>query len=145
MEELEEAEAYLHTALHNMNLVSYPYKKRILKRVADYYEKRDQLITFAKFPDLNIPKTSNLIEGMNSTTFELRLSSIRGFQNEQSAEDYINALILKRRFQKFTDCKNKFKHLNGRSPLKISNPLHILPSHKDWIDFCLNLGQKVPK
>lgn len=140
--ELDEAEYDLNLAISKMDLKTYRYAERIQKRYLDYYEKREQILTFLKFPEFDIPKTTNLIEGFNSTTLEVRLSSIRGFENEENAENYINALILKRRFQKFTDCKKKFKKLNGKSPLQIANPLNDFGydfNSNGWINFCLNL------
>lgn len=146
--ELTVAEDGLNLALADMNLKKYPYAKRIINRYHDYYEKWHELTAFIRYPQLEIPKTSNLIEGFNSTTLELRLNSIRGFEKETYAKNYINALILQRRFQKFTDCKGKFKHLNGKSPLEISRPLHISPSHNlptgqaNWGKFCLEINPR---
>lgn len=141
-EELDKAEYDLNYAISKMNLKTYPYAERIRRRYLDYYEKREQILAFLKFPEMDIPKTTNLIEGFNSTTLEARLSTIRGFEKEENAESYLNALILKRRFQKFTDCKKKFKHLNGKSPLQISKPLNDFGfdfNSNDWINFCRNL------
>jgi hypothetical protein len=143
--ELTAAEDQLNLQLGDMILQRYPYADNIRKRYRDYYQKHKFLTAFLRYPELGIPKTTNLIEGFNSTTLELRLASIRGFEKEEYAKNYINALILQRRFQSFTDCRAKFKHLNGRSPLEISEPLHILPSH-NWIKFCLEINsEKVPK
>jgi hypothetical protein len=136
--ELTEAEDFLNIQLAQMALEGYPYAENIKKRYLDYYQKLNFLTAFLRFQKLKIPKTTNLIEGFNSTTLELRLASIRGFEKETYAKNYINALILQRRFRKFTDCRAKFKHLNGLSPLEISEPLHILPS-RNWIKFCLEI------
>lgn len=144
--DLHSLEDELNEAIARMNLEKYPHAEKIRKRYLDYYEKRERLIAFTKYPDMDIPKTTNLIEGFNSTTLELRLSSIRGFEKEEHARNYLNALILKRRFQKFTDCKGKFKHLNGRSPLEISNPLNTFNFNgHDWIHFCRNLKKQTQK
>ena len=99
-------------------------------------------------PELDIPRTTNLIEGWNSTTMELRISSIRGFKKEKYARNYINAIILKYRFHTFKDCKTKFKKLNGKSPLEIAQPLNSLGFNfhtDDWIPFCKNLKEKFKK
>jgi len=147
-DDINRLEDELNEAIAMMNLYQYPHAERIKKRYLDYYEKRDRLIAFTKYPHMDIPKTTNLIEGFNSTTLELRLSSIRGFEKEEHARNYLNALILKRRFQKFTDCKGKFKHLNGRSPLQISNPLHTFNFNfrgHDWIQFCSKLRKETQK
>lgn len=122
----------------------YPCFQKIKDCYLDYYKKRDLIIAFIKYPDLNIPRTTNLIEGFNSTTLEIRLNSIRGFEKVKYAENYINALILKRRFQKFTDCKKKFKHLNSKSPLQISQPKNTFnfdfSNLHNWINFCRRLN-----
>lgn len=131
-----------------MDLKSYPYAKRIKDRYLDYYEKREWITASIHHPKLDIPRTTNLIEGWNSTTMELRISSIRGFKKEKHARNYINAIILKYRFHKFKDCRGKFKHLNGKSPLEAAKPLNALgfdSENPDWISFCRNLKKQPPK
>jgi hypothetical protein len=126
----------------------YPHFQKIKDRYLNYYAKRNQILASIKYPKLNIPRTTNLIEGFNSTTLEIRLSSIRGFEKIESAENYINAMILKRRFQKFTDCKDKFKPLNRKSPLQIAQPKNTLNfdfNSNDWINFCQKLKKNAPK
>lgn len=145
-QDLNRLEDELNEAIARMDLDHYPHTEKIRKRYLDYYEKRERLIAFTKYPDMDIPRTTNLIEGFNSTMLELRLSSIRGFEKEDHARNYLNALILKRRFQKFTDCKGKFKHLNGRSPLEISNPLNTFNFNgHEWISFCRKLKKQTQK
>jgi hypothetical protein len=143
---LKQKEQELHEAIMRMNLRLYPYRSRILDRYRDYLEKREHLTAFLRFPELDIPRTTNLIEGMNSTTFELRLASIRGFEKEKSADAYINAIILRRRFQEFKDCRGKFKPLNGRSPIEIAGPKNTFGFRfgvDDWIEFCRDI-KKTP-
>lgn len=130
----------------------YPYLNRIRDRYNDYYEKRDFILASILHPEVKLPKTTNLIEGFNSTTLEIRFTSIRGFEKEKYARAYINALILNYRFHKFTDCKKKFKHLNGKSPLQIANPSNTFGfdfTRNNWIPFCKNLKKfkksQVPK
>lgn len=121
---------------------NYPHRKRIKERYNDYYEKRDFILASVLHPEVKLPKTTNLIEGFNSTTLEIRFTSIRGFEKEKYARTYVNALILNYRFHKFTDCKKKFTHLNGKSPLQIANPLNTFGfdfKSCDWIPFCKNL------
>lgn len=142
-EELNYYENELNIAIGYMDLKRYPYAKRIKDRYLDYYEKREQIITSIMYSGLEIPRTTNLIEGYHSTTLEIRFTSIRGFKSEQNARNYINALILKYRFHKFTDCKSKFKHLNGRSPLEIAEPKNHQNFHTDdWVRFCRNLKMR---
>ena len=140
--ELIEWENKFNTQIGLMDLKHYPYRKRIEDRYADYYKKRELITASIMHPELNIPRTTNLIEGLNSTTFEIRFSSIRGFEKDKYAEKYINAMILKYRFHKFTDCKGKFKNLNKKSPLQIACPKNnfgFIFNKSDWISFCRKL------
>lgn len=59
------------------------------------------------------PVTSNLIKGMNSH-LEKRLQALCSFQSVKYARLWFNGYVLKRRFTKFTDCRGKFRHCNGR-------------------------------
>jgi hypothetical protein len=146
-EALKLKEKELHTAILRMNLQSYPYKSRILDRYQDYLNKHEYLTAFLRCPDLDIPRTTNLIEGMNSTTFEMRFASIRGFEREVTTDAYVNAMILKHRFHLFKDCRGKFRHLNGRSPLEIAEPknMHGFRFGVDnWIQFCRGIKKSPP-
>jgi transposase-like protein len=89
----------------------------VRKLILDFQDNQEYLLNYLKYPHLNIPHTTNLIEGLNSQ-LELRLASIRGFENEDTTKNYLNALIVKRRLTKFTDCRGQFKKLNGKSPLE---------------------------
>lgn len=140
--ELAEAEDELNIRIASMDLEHYPYGKIVKDRYLDYYSKREWITASIRHPGADIPRTTNLIEGWNSTTMELRISSIRGFKKEKYARNYLNAIILKYRFHKFTDCKGKFKSLNGKSPLEVAKPLNTFGFHfhKDnWISFCKKL------
>jgi transposase-like protein len=63
------------------------------------------------------PKTTNIIEGCNKQ-LNGRLKTIQGFQSFQSAERWLSAWILQRRITPFTDCRKKFRHLNGTCSLE---------------------------
>lgn len=91
--------------------------KKVGKLITDFKGKYENLISYLKYPHLNIPKTNNMIEGCNSQ-LELCLSSIRGFETIINAKHYLNAWIIKRRLTPFTDCRGKFRNLNGKSPLE---------------------------
>jgi len=67
----------------------------------------------------NSPLTTNIIEGLNSH-LEARLVSLRSFQSLNYARLWFNGYVLKRRFTKFTDCKGKFRHLNGKSGVEMT-------------------------
>lgn len=110
------------------------YQKRIMKVYYRFLEDEKYLFTSLEHPELDIPRTTNINEGYNNQ-IENRIFSIRGFETIKTCKDYGNALILKRRFRKFTDCKGKFKHLNGKSPLEIAGA--DTGKIKNWIRFSI--------
>lgn len=64
----------------------------------------------------NIPRspvTSNMIEGLNSH-LQGRLKALQSFESVKYAKLWMNGYILKRRYTRWTDCKGKFKKLNGK-------------------------------
>ena len=62
------------------------------------------------------PLTTNFIEGLNSH-LQTRLTKIRSFNNLSYARLWINGYILKRRLTVWTDCKGRFRKINGKIPL----------------------------
>lgn len=91
--------------------------KKVAKLISDFKNKKEYLISYLKYPHLGIPSTNNMIEGFNSQ-LELRLASIRGFETIENSRNYLNAWTIKRRLTPFTDCRGRFKKLNGKSPLE---------------------------
>jgi hypothetical protein len=79
----------------------------------------EQLTMYLQYKKDFVPKTANLAENMNRQ-LKGRLKSMCSFQSVKSAENYLKLWCLKRRFQKFTDCKHPYVHLNGRAPLEIA-------------------------
>lgn len=71
------------------------------------------------------PITSNIIEGLNGH-LESRLHSLRSFQSIGHARLWFNGYILKRRFTKFTDCKGKFKYMNGKTGVQLTKKHRII-------------------
>lgn len=65
------------------------------------------------------PITTNIIEGFNSH-LEARLQKIRSFQTPAYAKLWLNGYVLKRRFTQFTDCRGKFRHLNGKRGVDVT-------------------------
>lgn len=65
------------------------------------------------------PVTTNFIEGMNSH-LEARLQAIRSFQSVAYAKLWMNGYVLKRRYTIYTDCKGKFRFLNGKSGVQLT-------------------------
>lgn len=62
------------------------------------------------------PRTTNIIESYNSH-LEGRLKTIKGFDSFASADMWLNAYILHRRYRPFTDCCSKFRYLNGKTSI----------------------------
>src|SRR5256885_146082 len=65
------------------------------------------------------PITTNMIEGLNSH-LEARLFTLRSFQSLSHAKLWFNGYVLKRRFTKFTDCRGKFRPLNGKTGVQMT-------------------------
>lgn len=63
------------------------------------------------------PRTTNLIESYNKQ-LNGRLKTIQGFQSFKTAERWLSAWILARRLTPFTDCRGRFKRLNGNCSLE---------------------------
>jgi transposase-like protein len=95
----------------------YKGDSNCLKILLDIDFRKDLLLGYLKFP--STPKTTNLIESFNSH-MQSRLKSIKGFKSFKTADLWINAYFIKRRTQKFTGCKGKFKYLNGKTSLEKS-------------------------
>lgn len=74
------------------------------------------------------PVTSNMIEGINSH-LEKRLQSLCSFQSINHARLWFNGYVLKRRLTKFTDCRRKFRFLNGKCGVELTKkPGIAIPS-----------------
>jgi len=82
-----------------------------------------ELLAYRGIPQA--PVTSNIIEGMNSH-IEARLHSLRSFQSVTHARLWFNGYILKRRFTKYTDCKGKFKYMNGKTGVQMTKKERVI-------------------
>jgi len=113
----------------------YPsdHVRMVQKLFKDLKANQEYLLNYLKYPPMHIPRTTNLLEGYNSH-LESRLGSIRGFGSDRTAEHYLNAWILKRRFTPFSDCKKPFTHLNGKAPLECAGA--DISKITDWLKFC---------
>ncbi|MBU2102468.1 MAG: transposase [Candidatus Omnitrophica bacterium] len=92
----------------------YAKDERIVKQLLKINEYTQEL-TAANYLR-KAPRTTNIIESYNSH-LQGRLKTIKGFQSFQSADQWLNGYILRRRIKKFTDCCNKFRYLNGKNSL----------------------------
>ena len=112
-------------ACHRMNwlfenkdqFVDSPKTKYLFQKLENNFH---NLVTYLRYPKGFVPTTSNVVENMNKQLKD-RLKPMCSLQSIRSAEDYLKLWCLKRRFQKFTDCKHPFKYLNGKAPLEIAN------------------------
>lgn len=139
---IESLEKYFWPRRFNMrDQYSNEHIKIVKKLITDFKEHQEYLLNYLKYPHLNIPHTTNMIEGLNSQ-LEIRLTPLKGFELDEAAKNYINAWILKRRFSKYTDCKKPFKNLNGKTPLECAGA--DISDIKNWIKWCQNNGQKIP-
>jgi len=92
----------------------------------DIYSKQELLLGWRKVK--KTPVTTNLIECFNSH-LQGRLKTIKGFESFKHANLWLNAYFLRRRTKKFTDCRGKFRNLNGKtSLLKAKKPKVTLPT-----------------
>jgi hypothetical protein len=79
--------------------------------------RREVLFNYLKVKDC--PNNTNLIELYNSH-LNGRLKTIKGFQSFQSAKQWLNAYLIRRRTKTLTDCQKKFKHLNKHCSLEFT-------------------------
>lgn len=66
-----------------------------------------------------LPRTDQATENFFRFV-SLRTKTLNVFRNWKTATDYLNALILYRRFKKFDSCKSKNKSFNGYAPLELA-------------------------
>jgi len=67
-----------------------------------------------------VPRYNNDVENLFKQV-SLRLKSWNMFRSKQSAEHYLKAWAIYRRFTKFTDCKGHMNRLkNGKAPLELA-------------------------
>lgn len=96
-----------------------PVALNVLTNIEKY---KKELLAYRNIPQA--PLTTNLIEGMNGH-LEQRLKSICSFQSITYAKLWLNGYILKRRYTKFTDCKKRFRYLNGKTGVSMTKKERI--------------------
>lgn len=105
----------------------YASDRVCLSIIANMGRYRHELFGYRGIPQA--PLTTNLIEGMNGH-LEKRLFSLQSFQSVSHAKLWFNGYVLKRRHTKFTDCRGKFKYLNGKTGVEMTKKLDaVLPSY----------------
>jgi hypothetical protein len=94
------------------------YGNRMLQNIVTGIKHR-QADLFNYLAYKNCPNNTNLIELYNSH-LKARLKSIKGFQSFDSAKCWLNGYLIRRRTKPLTDCKTKFKKLNGFASLQFT-------------------------
>lgn len=98
----------------------------------DIDRRKTELFNYLKIP--GAPNNTNLIELYNSH-LNGRLKTIKGFQDEKSAQRWLNAYLIRRRTKTLTDCEKKFKYLNKHCSLEFT-----IKKQARWPDNLTNLG-----
>lgn len=107
----------LNAVLHHM-VATQAKKDEVRQQIlVDIYKRRHELFAYKTIP--HCPKNTNLIELFNSH-INARLRAIKGFKSFRGAERWLNAWMIRRRTFPFTDCNEKFKHLNGKTSLELT-------------------------
>lgn len=127
------------TNIIGIKLSDQVMRQRLLTLVKDYGADpvaMTELVNIQRYwPELTAyrligkaPLTTNMIEGLNSH-LEARLFSLRSFQSIQHAKLWLNGYVLKTRFTTLTDCRGKFRRLNGKKRVELTQKSGIdLPS-----------------
>lgn len=92
-------------------------RQSLLDILADVRRRKDELFAFRQIQDC--PNSTNMIESYNSHLHG-RLKTIKGFQGFVSAGRWLNAWLIRRRTKTLTDCRGKFRHLNGLASLQMT-------------------------
>lgn len=118
---IEETEEFIESiggSLVQKNTPRIVMNTEIQEKILNCFERNYQnLFTYTKHK--GIPRTNNHIENY-FRQLNLRLKTINLFQTRENAENYINTLILSRRFAKFTCCRGHNKYKNGKAPLELA-------------------------
>lgn len=94
------------------------YGSRMLQNIITGIKHRQpELFNYLQIKDC--PNNTNLIELYNSH-LKARLKSIKSFQSFESAARWLNGYLIRRRTKPLTDCKTKFKKLNGFASLQFT-------------------------
>lgn len=81
------------------------------------------------FFDRNIPRTTNIIENVFSQ-LDLKLNPSIKFATHESAWNTIKCLISWYRFKRFSNCRPRYRHHNGKAPLELAG---VMLPQTPWI------------
>lgn len=96
-----------------------PVKIATLNHIFDHSDLLTAYVRAENWFHIECPKTTNLIESYNKQ-LNGRLKTIQGFESFQTAERWLSAWMLRRRLTPFTDCRGKFRKLNGTHSLELT-------------------------
>lgn len=102
--------------------------QRLANLIFDIRDRTEELFVYLDIE--NCPNSTNLIELYNSH-LQGRLKTIKGFESFVSAKRWLNAYLIRRRTKTLTDCKEKFKQLNGLASLQMT--VRDLKDYPTWI------------
>lgn len=106
------------------------FKKAGLSKVIDNIEEQfPYLVTHHSHPGM--PRTNNIGEGVISRLDE-KINRADGYKCHDTCWATMKLLIMWYRFKKFTDCRKKNKHKNGKCPLELAG---VKTSNINWIRF----------
>ena len=88
-----------------------------LQIIVNIEKRKSEFLAFQGYR--RAPVTTNMIEGFNAH-LEQRLKHISCFNSFEYAKLWLNAYVLNRRTTKLTDCKARFRFLNGKVPLQMT-------------------------
>lgn len=100
----------------------YSFEPKYMQVMLNIAHHQDELLAFHHHK--GTPITNNLIESYNKH-LKSRLKSICYFQDTKHARLWLNAYFLHRRTKIFTDCKGKFRNLNGKTSLSLTKKSDI--------------------
>ncbi len=113
--------------------IKFKSKKKIYNLINNLIKYKNNIFAHLKTPFL--PYTNNQLENLIKQ-YERRLKTIEGFgKNKQAIEGYLNLMAICYCFKPYTDCKDRNKYKNGKSPLELAG---ISTKGIDWVRFALN-------
>ena len=104
-------------------------KAGLTEAIVHLREKFPLLTTHHSHPGM--PRTNNITEGIISR-LDSKINQADGYNYSDTAWATLKMLIMRYRFKKFTDCKKKNKHKNGKSPLELAG---VNTSNINWVRF----------
>jgi len=107
-------------------------KKKIYSLISSFIKYKENIFAHLKIPYL--PYTNNQLENLIKQ-YERRLKTIEGFgKNKQAIEGYLNLMGISYCFKPYSDCRERNRYKNGKSPLELAG---ISIKGLDWVRVAL--------